>query len=1286
MAAAGPSKRAWDVQWRNFQARKNKTWEKDGVMLVEGLGVTVYAADGKLIGARNLTMPVSAEMEFSLSGKDVMVTDQTTLEAYYLVARSKGGLHAAHSASTATPSKPVPGYLSRGAAPALTDARSTTPSHGRQTASGPARTETPVDPASSNETPSMATTSWVQPHQKFQKPFKSPAMRPVAHDGGSPAARLGTASRAAVAGPSKLRERLVPEPQAESPKRAAIGSKGKGRAIESEDDEEMENSPPLAQPDGPPSHKKLRVELPKAAESPGPARLARRSAADAAFERAISRNNSVNSTGSKDSVRAPPLRTRSTPDRPGSTREANQPLFRRSESLSKRSPSSGALRVGQTSAGDEVLEGSGLCDDMELDAKIFDDDWGEESEEEKPQVSKQAAAFEEAAEIAASTLSESADRSSQPEKRKYSCNWRKKTTAKTANWAGDATLMLTGRQARLIDDESGKVLAQGGLPANVEVEADAQFTYCGITLQVLAEETGFKSSATVTLLAPEPNCPPVRPVQATSGTAFRPPAPAKATNPLARRVAARSASPAVEPAPPRREAARQSLPPAPTTNDSFKLPRLFDGSADSPAAARRRTGPLFDPTTEGALVMPRPTTAHQQEYNKHNAPIVDVVVDPKIADKLRAHQREGVTFLYECVMGMRSSGQGCILADDMGLGKTIQAITLVWTLLKQSPYQAGQNGEIKRAMIVCPATLVKNWKAEFRKWIGKDRIKVLAAEDKQHIHTFVYSKNYDVLIVGYEKVRDCVDELKAAQPPIGLVICDEGHRLKSEKTKTSQALQSLSCMRRVILSGTPIQNNLGEFFAMMDYVNPGILQDAAYFKKNFEVPIMAARQPDSSSKARKEGEEALETLMSIQNHFLLRRTNEVILEHLPPKHEYTVFVRPTVLQIDVYRTALSTSAIRTVLEGRDMKHGLALLQNLLKLATSPGLLWQQIKEKGVGDLDESVTNAFPADIDAADFALSSKLHVLGLMLKTLFTDGEEKIIVVSNFTTTLDLIEKHCKRHKYPYCRLDGKTPQQDRIAIVDKFNKGPRNHNFVFLLSSKSGGTGLNIIGASRLVQVDSDWNPSNDLQAMARIHREGQPRPCFIYRLLTSGTVDEVVYQRQLTKLALSGSIMSGDGGSSSKNKNAFTADELRNLFTLHDEVACQTHDLLGCRCHIGEPMPEDDDNDAGDASNSESSSEDEFASGFVQASQYQDQDAKRSLARSRRHLSVLKTWTHASARNVEHIEKLQDGLLKALIYEKLGEADETSISLPSETPDDLDLCHGQIAFVFEKKTAAP
>lgn len=388
-------------------------------------------------------MPVSAEMEFSLSGKDVMVrigyclllsrlsdehipttcrqvTDQTTLEAYYLVARSKGGLHAAPSASTATPSKPVPGYLSRGAAPALTDARSTTPSHGRQTASGPARTETPVDPASSNETPSMATKSWVQPHQKFQKPFKSPAMRPVAHDGGSPAARLGTASRAAVAGPSKLRERLVPEPQAESPKRAAIGSKGKGRAIESEDDEEMENSPPLAQPDGPPSHKKLRVELPKAAESPGPARLARRSAADAAFERAISRNNSVNSTGSKDSVRAPPLRTRSAPDRPGSTREADQPLFRRSESPSKRSPSSGASRVGQTSAGDEVLEGSGLCDDMELDAKIFDDDWGEESEEEKPQVSKQAAAFEEAAEIAASTLSESADRSSQPEKRKYS--------------------------------------------------------------------------------------------------------------------------------------------------------------------------------------------------------------------------------------------------------------------------------------------------------------------------------------------------------------------------------------------------------------------------------------------------------------------------------------------------------------------------------------------------------------------------------------------------------------------------------------------------------------------------------------------------------------------------------------------------------------------------------------------------------------------------------------------------------------------------------------------------
>ncbi|KWU43883.1 hypothetical protein RHOSPDRAFT_18878 [Rhodotorula sp. JG-1b] len=591
-------------------------------------------------------------------------------------------------------------------------------------------------------------------------------------------------------------------------------------------------------------------------------------------------------------------------------------------------------------------------------------------------------------------------------------------------------------------------------------------------------------------------------------------------------------------------------------------------------------------------------------------------------------------------------------------------------------------------MIVCPVTLIKNWSQEFKKWLGKDRVRVIVGDSKQAIETFMYSKNYDVIVIGYEKVREHVELLKAAQPPIGLVICDEGHRLKSDKTKTSKALQSLSCMRRVILSGTPIQNNLGEFFAMLaDFVNPGILQNADHFKKNFERPIMAARQPDASSKQRQEGAEAQETLAAIRSHFVLRRENSVIVQHLPAKYEYTVFIRPTDLQRAVYREALGNSAIKTMLEGFDVKTGISLLQTLLKLATSPGLLLKQIKVRRLPCFANS--NAFPAGTDSADFALSGKFSVLGAMLAELWKSGVEKVVVVSNYTSTLDLIETHCKRQKYPYCRLDGKTPQQDRIPMVDAFNRGPRSRNFVFLLSSKGGGTGLNIIGASRLIQLDSDWNPSNDLQAMARIHREGQTRVCVIYRFLTSGTVDEVIYQRQLTKLALSGSIMAGEGtASSSKSKNTFTADELRNLFTLHEDVACQTHDLLGCRCHLGEPAV--DENDAAESESSgdhddADSSDDDFEGGFVQASQYRDKDSERALARKRRDLSILKTWTHYNTRDLDRVDQIEDILLLSVIYEALERA-KLHTSLPKLQEADQNLCGGQIAFVFGQKAGAP
>lgn len=180
------------------------------------------------------------------------------------------------------------------------------------------------------------------------------------------------------------------------------------------------------------------------------------------------------------------------------------------------------------------------------------------------------------------------------------------------------------------------------------------------------------------------------------------------------------------------------------------------------------------------------------------------------------------------------------------------------------------------------------------------------------------------------------------------------------------------------------------------------------------------------------------------------------------------------------------------------------------------------------------------------------------MLVTLFKTTDEKIVLVSNYTSTLDLLQTLLSSRGLSFLRLDGKTPSGRRQELVDKFNRTDSKTAFAFLLSAKSGGAGINLIGASRLVLFDLDWNPATDAQAMARIHRDGQKKQVKIYRMLTTGCFDEKIYQRQLTKTGLADSVMD-----QKSTVGSFTIDELRDLFTLDTETECQTHDLLACTC---------------------------------------------------------------------------------------------------------------------------
>jgi DNA repair and recombination protein RAD54B len=181
------------------------------------------------------------------------------------------------------------------------------------------------------------------------------------------------------------------------------------------------------------------------------------------------------------------------------------------------------------------------------------------------------------------------------------------------------------------------------------------------------------------------------------------------------------------------------------------------------------------------------------------------------------------------------------------------------------------------------------------------------------------------------------------------------------------------------------------------------------------------------------------------------------------------------------------------------------------------------------------------------------------MLRQLSEKTSEKVVLVSNYTATLNILAQHLSSLSLPYLRLDGSTPSARRQGLVDTFNKTRASENFAFLLSAKSGGAGINLIGASRLVLFDVDWNPATDLQAMARIHRDGQKRPVKIYRLMMSGGMDEKIYQRQITKMGLADSVVDGK-----KNDASFSAEELRDLFRLDLRAGCQTHDLLGCNCN--------------------------------------------------------------------------------------------------------------------------
>ncbi|XP_035212503.1 DNA repair and recombination protein RAD54B-like [Stegodyphus dumicola] len=465
---------------------------------------------------------------------------------------------------------------------------------------------------------------------------------------------------------------------------------------------------------------------------------------------------------------------------------------------------------------------------------------------------------------------------------------------------------------------------------------------------------------------------------------------------------------------------RRFYPPLPTLKSQEKAdikPKVFD---------------------ENVLVLPHPPLEHQQIYNKKGLPVVDVCVDAFLTRQLRHHQKEGIIFMYKSILGFQHEyGHGAILADEMGLGKTLQCIALIWTLSKQGPY--GGLPVLKRVIIITPCSLVNNWKNEFHKWLGKSRLQIFAIDKKHTVKEYSESPK-SILIISYEMFLRSAKLLSSIN--FDLVVCDEGHRIKNLNIKISNVVNCLSTTRRILLTGTPIQNDLAEFFSIVDFVNPGTLGSIQCFRRTFEKPIVLSRNPECTEQEKEYGEERREELSKIANTFMLRRTHDVIHKYLPPKSETVVFCRPTNLQKNLYKHFLQSRDIEAILSENiqvDPSMHLVYISILRKLCNHPLLVYQ------ADNMHSDISNISVLDYMKSAFPFgynpsiqdSGKMRVLEKMLTALFSQKKrkEKIVIVSCFTQTLNIIEDMCKKKNYDILRLDGSTSASTRQEIVDIFN-----------------------------------------------------------------------------------------------------------------------------------------------------------------------------------------------------------------------------------------------------------
>lgn len=445
---------------------------------------------------------------------------------------------------------------------------------------------------------------------------------------------------------------------------------------------------------------------------------------------------------------------------------------------------------------------------------------------------------------------------------------------------------------------------------------------------------------------------------------------------------------------------------------------------------------------------------------------------------LRPYQLEGLSWMQS----LRQLEVGGILADDMGLGKTLQ--TLAHILSEKNA------GRLDRpCMVVMPTSLIPNWLDEAAHFTP--RLKVLALYGAGRKKYFDRLADYDLVLTTYALLPKDVERLK--NQPLHVLILDEAQYIKNPTSKAAQAARELDARQRLCLSGTPLENHLGELWSLFHFLLPGWLGDVKSFNRDYRVPI------------EKRGSDArLKHLNGRVKPFLLRRTKEQVATELPPKTEIVHWVELSDAQRDVYETmrlAMDKKVRDEITRKGVARSQIIILEALLKL--------RQV----CCDLRLINDAALPVR-----GSTSGKLDSLMEMLEELFEEGR-RVLLFSQFTSMLSLIEDELKKRSVDYAILTGQT--RDRRTPVKEFQNGKRQ---IFLISLKAGGVGLNLTEADTVIHYDPWWNPATENQATDRAYRIGQEKPVFVYKLIARGTVEEKIQLLQKEKSDLAAGVLDG------------------------------------------------------------------------------------------------------------------------------------------------------------------